>query len=132
MFSKLTLPIFEKNVLNSKFAHLGNYTIYTLKQSKMSYTIIYITIMSIGSVVGPFDRIHSPGHWFKCLLLYRWYRKTEPAASYFPSRDKRRLPFMKYLPLDIRNAEISDFKNLYLSVFQTKELMSKRYTRGMN
>lgn len=39
---------------------------------------------------------------------------------------------MKYLPLDIRNAEISDFKNLYLSVFQTKELMSKRYTRGMN
>lgn len=107
--------------LNSQFAHLGNYTIYALKQSKMSYTIIYITIMSIGSVVGPFERIHSPGHWFKCLLLYRWYRKTEPAASYFPSRDKRRLPFMKYLPLDIRNAEISDFKNLYLSVFQTKE-----------
>lgn len=118
--------------LNSQFAHLGNYTIYALKQSKMSYTIIYITIMSIGSVVGPFDRIHSPGHWFKCLLLYRWYRKTEPAASYFPSRDKRRLPFMKYLPLDIRNAEISDFKNLYLSVFQTKELISKRYTRGMD
>lgn len=25
--------------LNSHFAHLGNYTIYALKQSKMSYTI---------------------------------------------------------------------------------------------
>lgn len=71
-----------------------------------SYIIIWLkinTMISIGFVVGPFDRMHSPGHL--CVRLL-WYRNADPAALYFPSRDSRRLPFIKYLPSDIRNARV--------------------------